>query len=363
MPDISPPELLDYVEQLLVAAGAPDHDAAIVAAHLVESNLKGHDSHGVNRVTQYVAAIRGGTVAAGAPLVTERESETTAAIDGAWGFGQVIARRAMQLAIEKARANGVGVVTGRRVTHVGRLGAYAEQAAEAGVVGIVMSSGSPLVAPHGGAAPRLSTNPLAIGVPTSDWSAPFILDMATSAVAAGTVRLAQGLGARIPEAWLLDATGAPTTSPAALDGGALRPLGGAEGYKGFGLALAVEALAGLLGGNEVPGPATPPDQGLFVLALDPDRFAGRAALQASMSAMIEWVKQPPYQPGFDEVLIPGDRSRRYAEERALAIPVDCATWAELSAVAVSLGVAPPALEPRESRRRRSRDVEDGSPDD
>ncbi len=354
---------MDFVEQVLVAAGAPDHDAALVAAHLVESNLKGHDSHGVNRVAQYVTAMRDGSLVPGAPLVTEREGDTTAALDGGWGFGQVIARRAMQLAIQSARASGVGVVTGRRVTHIGRLGAYAEQAVEAGVIGIVMASGSPLVAPHGGAAPRLSTNPLAIGIPTSERSAPFILDMATSAVAAGTVRLAEGLGARIPETWLLDSSGVPTTDPAALAGGSLRPLGGAEGYKGFGLALAVEALAGLLGGNEPPGPDTPPDQGLFVLAIDPERFVGRAAFQASMTALIEWVTQPPFQPGFGEVLVPGDRSRRYAEERALAIPVDEATWTKLSAVAVSLGVAPPALEPRASRRRRSRDAEDGSLDD
>lgn len=364
MPDVSPPELLDYIEQLLVAAGAPDHDAAIVAAHLVESNLKGHDSHGVNRVTQYVTAIRDRSMSPGAPIVTERESDTTALLDGGWGFGQVAARRAMQLAIAKARSSGVGVVTGRRVAHIGRLGAYAEQAAEVGMIGIVMSSGSPLVAAHGGAAARLSTNPIAIGIPTADRDAPFVLDMATSAVAAGTVRLAQGLGARIPQDWLLDPSGAPTTDPAALEaGGALRPLGGLEGYKGFGLALAVEALAGLLAGSDPPGPSTPPDQGLFVLALDPERFIGRSALEASMSALIAWVRQPPYQPGFEDVLAPGDRSRRYASERALAIPIDEATWAQLSAVAASLGVAPPALEPRGSRRRRSPDDEDGPPDD
>ncbi|MCC6238445.1 MAG: Ldh family oxidoreductase, partial [Dehalococcoidia bacterium] len=214
MPDVSPPELLDFVERVLVAGGASDADAPIVAAHLVEANLTGHDSHGVVRAAEYLQSMRTGIIEAGAPFAVEQDGEATALIDGGWNFGQVTARRAMRLALEKARTTGVGVVAGRRVAHVGRLGAYVEQAVDAGMIGLVMSSGSPLVAAHGGVAPRLSTNPLAIGVPTADRDAPFVLDMATSAVAAGTVRLARGLEANLPEGWLLDLSGAPTTDPA-----------------------------------------------------------------------------------------------------------------------------------------------------
>ncbi|MFN8638485.1 MAG: Ldh family oxidoreductase [Dehalococcoidia bacterium] len=358
MPEVSPPELLDYVERILVAAGAPDQDAAIVAAHLVEANLKGHDSHGVVRVPEHVEAVRSGIVQADGHFTVEKQSASTALIDGGWGFGQVVARRATRMAIEMARATGVGVVSGRRVAHVGRLGAYAEQAVEAGKIGLVASSGSPLMAAHGGTTPRLSTNPIAIGVPTADEGSPFVLDMATSVVAAGNVRLAQRLDARIPEGWLVDASGAPTTDPAALSAGALLPLGGAQGYKGFGLALAIEALASLLGGSAPSGPDSPPDVGLFVLVFDPDHFAGRASLGASMSTLIEWVKQPPYQPGVSEILVPGERAQRSMEERALAIPLDASTWAALSEAATSLGVVPPSLEP--PRRRHGRDAEDDS---
>lgn len=360
MPEVAPAELLDFVERVLVAGGAPDGDAPVVAAHLVESNLTGHDSHGVVRVAEYLAAMASGVIVAGAPFEVVRSSDSTALIDGGWNFGQVTARRAMRLAIEQARATGVGVVSGRRVAHVGRLGAYAEQAVDAGLVGIVMSSGAPLVVAHGGAVPRLSTNPLAFGVPTADRDAPFILDMATSAVAAGTVRLARGLEARVPEGWLVDSDGASTTDPAVLGaGGALLPLGGGAAHKGFGLALAVEALATLLGGSPPPGPDSPPDVGLFVVALDPERFAGRTVLEAGMSALLGWVTQPPFREGVDEILTPGDRSRRFAAERSLAIPVDEATWRGLSEAARSVGVEPPSLEPS---RRRSRDSE-GSSDD
>ncbi|MCC6238009.1 MAG: Ldh family oxidoreductase, partial [Dehalococcoidia bacterium] len=163
----------------------------------------------------------------------------------------------------------------------------------------------------------------------------------------------------------LDLSGAPTTDPAALaEGGALLPLGATVAHKGFGLALAVEALAALLGGSAPVGPDAAPDVGLFVLALDPGRFAGRAHLEAGMSALLAWVTQPPYREGVTEILTPGDRSRRYAAERALAIPVDERTWLELSAAARAVGVEPPSLEPRR-RRHRGGNAEDadGSPDD
>ena len=358
-------ELLDYVESILVAAGAPDHDSAIVAAHLVESNLKGHDSHGVVRLPLYVGGVQRGFTKPGTPFVIDRESDSVAVVNCGWNFGQVAARRCMQLAIEKARAGGVGVVTGYQMAHAGRLGAYVEQATEAGMVGLAVASytqGARIVAPHGGAARRLSTNPIAVGLPTADRDAPFVFDTATSGAAEGKLRVARNLGQSIPEGLLLNVEGVPTTDPNDFyAGGALLPL---AGHKGFGLAMSLQALGSLLAPGVEPGvgPGVA-SQGLFVMALDPERFVGRAALEASMSALIEEVKQPPYQAGFDEILVPGEGSRRRAGERTFAIPLDDETWRQLSEVATSLGVETPSLEPREPRHRRSGDSEDGSFDD
>lgn len=362
MPEISPMELIAYVESILVAAGAPEHDSAIVAAHLVESNLKGHDSHGVVRLPVYVSGVQRGFTKPGTPITIDRETDSTAVVNCGWNFGQVAARRCMQLAIEKARVGGVGVVTGYRMTHVGRLGAYVEQATEAGMVGFAAASyaeGGRIVAPYGGAARRLSTNPIAVGVPTADRDAPFIFDTATSGAAEGKLRMARNLGQPIAEGLLLTTEGAPTTDPNDFySGGALLPL---AGHKGFGLALSLQALGTLLAPNPAqPGTAS---QGLFIMVLDPEKFAGRVALEASMSALIEEVKQPPYQAGFDEILVPGEGSRRRAGERAFAIPLDDETWRQLTEVATLLGVETPSLEPREPRRRRSADSEAASFDD
>lgn len=361
MPEVSPLELLDYVERIFVAAGAPDHDAAVVAAHLVDANLKGHDSHGVIWVATYLERIQTGEIKPGAPLTVINETDGTAFLDGGLNFGQVVSRRATQMAIEKARAIGTGVVVCYNNAHTGRLGAYAEQAAEAGMLALAVANvNGPqrVVAPHGGAGRRLGTNPIAFGAPTADQDAPFVLDMATSGAAGGSMRMARNLGQQVPAGVLLDARGSPTQDPNAFyAGGAILPL---AGQKGFGLAMAVEALAGALTPADPTGPLS---QGFFILVLDPERFVGRTSFEASMSALIEWVTQPPYQPGFEEILVPGEGSRRRAEQRALAIPLDDETWLQLGEVATSQGVEPPSLEPPEPRRRRSRDSEEPSPDD
>ena len=182
----------------------------------MESNLLGHDSHGVVRVAPYLRSIRERLTAPGAEMRTERESESTALIDGGWNFGQVVARHTMDVAIEKARGGGTGVAVAHRSTHIGRLGAYAEQAVAAGMIGIAMANNhgaGQQVAPFGGIERRLSTNPMAFGFPTADPAAPFVLDMATAAVAEGRVRVARNRGERMPGGWLLDAEGRPTDDP------------------------------------------------------------------------------------------------------------------------------------------------------
>ena len=205
MPTIDPPALRDYVERIFVATGSPAGDADAVATHLVEANLKGHDSHGVIRVQQYVDGAQAGRIKPGATTDTESETETTAVLNGNWNYGQVVARDTMAKAIEKAQASGVGIVVAHQAAHAGRIGAYGEQATRAGMIAIAcvtVHGGGQLVAPFGGAARRLSTNPLVVAAPTNDPDAPFVLDMATSMGAEGKVRVARNRGAQLAPDWI-----------------------------------------------------------------------------------------------------------------------------------------------------------------
>ena len=351
MPSIDPQILRDYVTATFVAADVPPEDAADVAQHLVEANLRGHDSHGVVRVSWYLQTVQEGLTNASAEIRIEKESETTALIDGDWGFGQVVARRTMEIAIEKARQSGVGIAIAYRSTHVGRVGAYVEQAAAEGLIGIAMANnhgGGHLVAPFGGTERRLSTNPMAFAFPTTDGSPPFVLDMATSVAAEGKMRVALNKGAQVPEGWLVDAEGVGTTDPAGLYGppmGAILPLGGAAGYKGFGLSMVVEALSGALSpaGTSRPDPERG-GNGLFTMAIDPDRFGGGDLLSSQLGVLVDWVKRPPFAEGVDEILVAGEPERiSMAEREANGVPLDETTWQQLTAAGDSVGVAAPSL--------------------
>ncbi len=348
MPSVDPGALRDYVRDIFVAVAVAEDDAATVAGHLVESNLKGHDSHGVVLVAGYLRGVQQGMTQPGAEIRIERESETTALVDGGWNFGQIVARRTMELSIDKAKQAGLGMAVAHRSTHVGRVGAYTEQAAAAGVIGIAMVNnhgGAHQVAPFGGTGRRLSTNPMTFAFPTGDPDAPFVLDMATCVAAAGKMNVARNKGVDVPDDWLLDAEGVPTTDPNTLVGtppGAILPLGGNVGHKGFGLSMVVEALAGALS----PAGTSREDferggNGLFTMAIDPDRFGGGDAFTASIDGLIDWVKRPPYQEGVDEIFTAGEPERRSMRERAAAIPLDDTTWRQLTEAGASVSVEPP----------------------
>ena len=349
---VEPGALERFAASLFAAAGAPEADASAVARHLVDSNLCGHDSHGVVRAPAYLAAVSEGRTVPGAPLRLERDDGATALLDGGWNFGQVVAARAMEIACERAREGGVSVVLAHRSAHAGRLGAYVEQAVGRGLIGIVMANGhggSARVAPFGGAGARLATDPMAFGLPTDDPEAPIVLDMATSVAAEGKVRVARNAGRALPEGYLLDASGRPTTDPSALytsPPGALLPLGGEAGHKGFGLALVVEALAGALS----PAGATRPAGGrgrnaLFVMAIEPERFSGRAAFGAALGELAREVSGPPFREGSSGVLLPGEPERRARAERASGIALDEETWSQLAGAASAAGVALPGEAP------------------
>src|SRR6267154_4350163 len=251
MPKIPAERLEEIGRALFIAAGTPEPESELVMRHIVGANLVGHDSHGVIQIPTYIERIKVGHIVPGAPWTIVQESPTTTVVDGHWGFGFHVNAKAMALTIEKAKTANLAACTVFRQSHVGRLAAYPLMAMRHGMIGLATadSGRSPKhVAPFGGREARLGTNPISIAVP-SDLEAPFYLDMATSAVAAGKIALSVARGEQIPQGWIIDAEGRHTTDPTQYrKGGALLPLGGSEGYKGSGLAAMVEVLCGLLTG-------------------------------------------------------------------------------------------------------------------
>src|SRR4029077_3969564 len=225
--------------------------AATVARHIVGANLAGQDSHGVSLLPGYVARVKSNDVVTNTPFDARDEPPTTARIDGHWGFGQVVSDRAMELAIGKAKTANVAAVTIFQQGHVGRVADYPLQAARAGFIAWMYCDngrGPKSVAPFGGRAARLGTNPMCIAVP-SNLPGPVFLDMATSAVAGGKIGVYKNRHLPLPPVWLLDRDGNPSTDPDDLShGGIMLPLGGAQGHKGYGLSFMVEAFAGILTG-------------------------------------------------------------------------------------------------------------------
>src|SRR6201990_1359025 len=252
MPIVQADRLTRIGAALLKAGGASDEEAQAGALRCVNANLAGHDSHGIIAVPTYIDRVKAGHIVPGAKWTIVQESPTTTVIDGHWGFGFHITAKAMALTIEKAKTANVAACTVFRQSHVGRLAAYPLMAMREGMIAIATgdSGRSPKhVAPFGGREARLGTNPISIAVP-SDLDGPLYLDMATSAVPAGKIALAVARGQEVPAGWIIDSDGKQTTDPSKhRQGGALLPLGGSEGYKGYGLAVGGEVLGGL-----PPGP-------------------------------------------------------------------------------------------------------------
>ncbi len=352
VPNLTESELTDFATRLFEAAGVPAADAQVVARNLVGANLRGHDSHGVMRIPQYLDFLEHGVYRTGVELRVEHETPAVVVCDAQWGFGQVQAHRLLDLVLEKAKVLGLGAGTLRDCGHIGRLGDYAERAAEQGLVLIasVNNAGAgQRVSPPGGLAPRLGTNPLCIAVPTD--SGPIVLDFGTSVVAEGKVRVYYLNGKTpVPEGWLLDHEGKPTTDPSVLyepPTGSIRPMGGSQSYKGFGLALVLDMLAGGLSGGRTAFEGAPPARGnnVLFLALEPALFAGRETLIREASQLASYVRGTPRAEGVEAILLPGDPERRALEQRQReGIPLPEGHWARLTELAERLGVTPPHVE-------------------
>jgi uncharacterized oxidoreductase len=353
MPTIIGSKLTGFAADLLAAVGVSRDEAAIVATSLVGADLRGHDSHGVMRLPQYVDFIERGCYRHGVQLKVERETPAAVACDGQWGLGQVQAHRLLDLLVPKARELGVAGGTARDCGHIGRLGEYAERAAGLGLLLLsTVNNGGAVqrVAPPGGLEPRLSTNPFCAGVPTADPGAPIVVDFGTSVVAEGKVRDYYIRRRPVPEGWLLDHRGRPTTDPSVLyedPKGTILPLGGEQGYKGFGLGLILDLWAGGLSGGGCSQTASSgaPGNHVFFLAIDPDRLAGGERLKGEAANLAAWVRATPRGPGVQDIILPGDPERLTMDRRmASGIPLDDSHRARLASLAARLHVTvPPSL--------------------
>ncbi|MQC17445.1 MAG: Ldh family oxidoreductase [Chloroflexi bacterium] len=351
---ISAPDLTAYITRIFEGVGSPSEEAAQIAEHLVGSNLRGHDSHGVIRTFGYVQMVREERLKPGAPLTIERETASTALVSGGWNLGVPVALQAMDLALRKAKETGVAFVSMHDAGHIGRVGAYGDQAQRQGMIamGGVNSPGGRLVAAFGGSHRRTGTSPLMIAMPTGNPDEPFILDMATSVVAEGKLKVAVNAQKPVPDGWILDGAGVPSNDARDFYGtgdnekqGTLLPVGGpVGGYKGFGLNLAVEAFSGILSGAGTSIDGARGTNGVWFMALDPSGFLPIEAFTGSLDELIAFAKEPPLAPGHDEILVAGEpERRRMAHRLEHGIELDDETWRQINAAAEESGTAVPEM--------------------
>lgn len=350
---ISPSALHRWVQELWHAAGSHAREAQLTADHLVQANLSGHDSHGVGMIPKYVLSWQADELQLNQTVRVVHDGSSMLNLDGQCGMGQAVAEEAMALAIARAQQHGVCILGLHHSHHIGRVGHWAEQACRAGMVSIHFANvlSSAMVAPWGGRQARFGTNPFTIGVPRAD-APPLVLDFATSAIAMGKVRVALNQGKEVPPGCLLDADGAPTTDPQAMfpatgeAPGALQTFGGeVAGHKGYALALMCELLGAAVGGGQTLRPETLARRrhavwnNMLAIVFDPARMGSSATLGAEMEAFIAWVRSAECQPGVAGIALPGEPEQAMRQARALAIPIDAATLAELDRAAAQVQAA------------------------
>jgi uncharacterized oxidoreductase len=351
MVKLSVAALQDFVSDIFVAVGCSAGEGARVARHLVAANLTGHDSHGVIRVPRYVQMTQEGVIYPDRTIVVLVDTPVLAVVDGAYGFGQTVATQAVEIGIDKCKAMGVSAVALRNAGHIGRVGDWAEMAAEAGLVSVhfVNAAGSLLVAPFGGVDRVFSTAPYCVGIARPD-AAPLILDFATSVVAEGKVLVASRGGKELPADALVGPDGKEGDDPHLLYGdyepggernaqagpGAIRAFGD---HKGSGLAFMCELLGGALTGTGATQHGRRFANGMLSFYIDPGRLDVDHMFAGEVERYMDFVKKSkPIEPGA-EILLPGEPERRARAERlADGVPLSDETWASIVATARTLGV-------------------------
>jgi L-2-hydroxycarboxylate dehydrogenase (NAD+) len=333
-----------FIKRALVAAGLPDADAARVAALMTRADLIGSDNHGVFRLPQYVERIHKGGMNVKPTIRVIRESAGMALVDGDHGMGHLVMEYAARVAMDKAAASGVAWVGARNSNHAGPAALYAAMPLERDMIGLYIAVGNANhMAPWGGTALLLSTNPIAVAVPALE-EPPVVLDMATSVAAYGKVKGAASRGESMPEGWMIDRQGRPITDPQRAGDGSLLPIGGPKGY---GLALVFGLLAGVLNGAAVGRDTvdfnadliSPTNTGHLIVAISVAAFGDVTEFKRSVDRVIRDLHASPTLPGVDAVRVPGERSHQIRIQREReGIPLHGTLLGRLDALAALLGV-------------------------
>ena len=333
------------IEAIVLAGGSEPREARLVAENLVTANLLGHDSHGIGMVPRYVDALLEGGLAPNQHPRATLDTGALLALDGCKGYGQSIGHEATLMAIERAQRHGSCVMTLANAHHLGRIGHWAEMAVAKGLVSLhfVNVISHARVAPYGGGDARFGTNPVCIAIPLPG-EPPFVLDMATSAVAQGKMRVAHNKREKVKPGLLIDDRGTPTDDPryaVVPPLGAILPFGG---YKGYGMALACELLGGALTGGGTWHYDESTKQrvlnGMFALLVDPARLGTAEAFRSEARQFLDWLRKGRTAPGADKVRIAGEPEREMRARREKeGIPVDDNTWKEIQKAGAKLGLA------------------------
>ena len=345
MPVFDVDQLKSIGKCIFQAVGSPQTEAEIVAGLLANANLIGHDSHGVIRIPQYLDLIETGQIILNNKIEILRQTKSSAVINGNWGFGQIIASQAMNLAIEKAQLSSVSTVTVRSCNHVGRLADYAHIAANQNLIAMLTVNnhgGGTRVAPWGGSEGRLSTNPICFAIPRES-SEPILVDITTSVVAEGKVRVKRNRNEELPEGWIVDSNGNPTNNPNDLyesPMGAILPFGGKVGHKGFALSMVIDILSGALSGagcsRESPEKL---GNAIFMTLFDISSFVPIEEFYQDIDNFVDWIKSAKLAPGFTEITIPGEPEDHTKQKRQKeGIFIEEKTWQQIEESAKKVGV-------------------------
>jgi len=342
--------LVRAIEAVVLAGGSNAREAKIVAENLVTANLTGHDSHGVGMIPRYVDSLLEGGLKVNQHPEIQFDGGAMLSLDGQQGYGQVIGLEAMDIGIARAKEHGMCVMGLGRAHHLCRIGQWAEQAVAAGLVSLHFTNviSRSIVAPYGGADARFGTNPVTVGIPIPN-QPPFILDMATSAVAQGKIRVAHNKRERVSPDWLIDDQGNPTPDPKF---GVVEPFGALRTFglhKGYGLAVVCELLGGALTGG---GTWHSDDRskkrvwnGMLTILIDPRRLGTEDVFAQETTAFLESLRRSPAAPGFDKVRIAGEPERETRARREKdGIAVDANTWEEIVAAGAKLKLERQRLE-------------------
>ncbi len=346
---VTPTRLKAFIQEAMVKLGLPDQDAAIVADLMTQADLQGSDGHGVSRLPQYARRIKAGGFNTKPNIRVVREQASTAVINGDNGMGHLVMKRAAEIAIEKARATGIGWVNSQFSNHAGPASLYASMPLKHDMIGLYFAVGNANhLPPWGGLDMLLSTNPIAAAIPAKD-EQPIILDMATTVAAYGKVKTKALRGETMPIGWMIDRLGQPLTDPKRADEGMLLPLGGMEaGYKGYGLAMIIGLLAGTLGGaamgkdvidfNHDDDSVT--NTGQAIAAINVSAFIDIATFKANVDTLVRDFRGSSRMPGVERISVPGERSHETRLARAKnGIPIAPALARNLDQVANELGMA------------------------